>query len=157
MTYITDLKDRIKALEHERDKALDDAEKWSAAHDKKEAELRDQVHALQASRSKLSATLRLLCGDLIALSTESAGVAGWHKNGQIAAWDTFEGMMRIAHDYHDKKEFDRLGKNYMAEGIRMIFDEDLVTRYYDDEFDAEFVLLPDVDDLLKSIEESDSE
>lgn len=141
MTYITDLKEKLRSTEE----AL---EAWKT----EAAELRDQVQALQASRSKLSATLRLLCGDLIALSTESAGVAGWHLNGQIAAWDTFEGMMKIAHDYHDKKEFDRLGKNYMAEGIRMIFDEDLVTRYYDDEFDAEFVLLPDVDDLLRSIE-----
>lgn len=116
-------------------------------------EMRDQVKALQASRSKLSATLRLLCGDLIALTTESTGVVGWHKNGQIAAWDTFEGMMKIAHDYHDQGAFEKLGAHYMAEGIAMILDDSIITHYCSDKHDAEYVLLPDVGKLLLDVAE----
>lgn len=101
---LNDANRRIRQLQEKLRSTEEALEAWKT----EAAELGDQVQALQASRSKLSATLRLLCGDLITLSTETAGVAGWHKNGQIAAWDTFEEMMKIARDYHDKKEFDRL-------------------------------------------------
>lgn len=45
---------------------------------------------------KLEASLRMLSSDLVALTEQSDGVAGWHQNGEIAKWDEFEGMIKIA-------------------------------------------------------------
>ncbi len=55
-----------------------------------------EVNRLKRKCKSLEASLRLLSKDLIALTEESTGVAGWHLNGDIANWDEFEGMMRIA-------------------------------------------------------------
>lgn len=55
-----------------------------------------EVKALRHKCNELKASLRLLSKDLVALADESTGVAGWHLNGDIAKWDEFEGMMKIA-------------------------------------------------------------
>ncbi|HAD48552.1 MAG TPA: hypothetical protein DCF92_07025 [Idiomarina sp.] len=55
-----------------------------------------EVKALKQNCRVLKASLRTLSKDLIALTEESTGVAGWHQNGDIAKWDEFEGMMNIA-------------------------------------------------------------
>ena len=55
-----------------------------------------EVKTLKHKCKSLEASLRLLSKDLIALTEESTGVAGWHLNGNIAKWDEFEGMMNIA-------------------------------------------------------------
>lgn len=55
-----------------------------------------EVKALKQNCRVLKASLRTLSKDLIALTEESTGVAGWHLNGDIAKWDEFEGMMNIA-------------------------------------------------------------
>ncbi|WP_290654447.1 hypothetical protein [Idiomarina sp.] len=55
-----------------------------------------EFNALEHKCNELKASLRLLSKDLVALADESTGVAGWHLNGDIAKWDEFEGMMKIA-------------------------------------------------------------
>lgn len=55
-----------------------------------------EVKALKQKCNVLQASLRMLSKDLVALADESTGVAGWHLNGDIAKWDEFEGMMKIA-------------------------------------------------------------
>lgn len=55
-----------------------------------------EVNRLKHKCKKLEASLRMLSKDLVALADESTGVAGWHQNGDIAKWDEFEGMMKIA-------------------------------------------------------------
>lgn len=55
-----------------------------------------EVKALKQKCNELKASLRVLSKDLVALTEESTGVAGWHLNGDIAKWDEFEDMMNIA-------------------------------------------------------------
>lgn len=46
-----------------------------------------EIEALKAERAELAGVLNALVDDINALVSESHGVAGLHRNGDVATWD----------------------------------------------------------------------
>ena len=89
-----------------------------------------------------------------------------YENLESCEWND-EAYYAISEDFVDplKESFDQLAegsavdfhlKQYMAAGIRMVLDSDLVTHYYHNNFGCEVAMLPEVEDLAIKLEEHES-
>lgn len=53
-------------------------------------EQRDQIAQLTAERDALAAKLQAVSDEIMAIINDSHGVSGYHLNGKVATWDSFD-------------------------------------------------------------------